>query len=130
MTTVYTKACRNKQRGMSFMGVVAVLAVVVFIAMFGFKVGPSYLEFMTVSKIAEDVSNNPELLKGSKSKVVKYIDQSYRTNNLWDLKATETVTLEKDGRLGYVVTVNYEKRTNLIGNLDVVTVFHKPINGE
>ena len=123
-------ALARKQKGMSFLAMFAVVAVVVFLAMFAFKVGPSYMEFMTVKTIAEDVSNNPDLLKGPKSNVVKYIDQSYRTNNLWDLKASETIDLQKDGRLGYVITVNYEKRANLFANIDVVTVFNKSVNGE
>ena len=119
-----------KQGGMSFLAVFGIVAVVVFLATFAFKVGPSYMEFMTVKTIAEDVSNNPDLLKGPKSNVVKYINQSYRTNNLWDLKASETIDLQKDGRLGYVITVNYEKRANLFANIDVVTVFNKSVNGE
>ncbi len=118
----------KKQRGMSFIAVFMLLAVILFFATAAFKIGPSYMEYLTVSKIAEDVSKNSEVLKGSKSKVIKYINQAYRTNNLWDLKAEDTVELKKDGRRGYTVKVNYEKRTNLISNIDVVTVFQKDLS--
>jgi hypothetical protein len=118
----------QKQRGMSFIAVFIILAVVLFFATAAFKIGPSYMEYMTVAKIAEDVSRNSEVLKGSKSKVNKYINQAYRTNNLWDLKAEDTVELKKDGRRGYTVKVNYEKRMNLVSNIDVVTVFQKDLS--
>ena len=118
----------SKQRGMSFIGLLCIMCIVAVIGMFAFKIGPSYMEFLTVQKIAEDLSKNDELLKETKSKIVKHINQSYNTNNLWDLKAKDTIELKKDARLGYLVTVNYEKRANLFGNIDVVTVFHKAMN--
>ncbi|MEE9335929.1 MAG: DUF4845 domain-containing protein [Granulosicoccaceae bacterium] len=120
----------NKQRGVSFMAVFAIMSVVFFLALAAFKVGPHYMEYMTVKNIATDLSHNDELMKGTKSKVVKHINQAYNTNNLWDLKAKDTIDLQKDSNKGFVVTVNYEKRINLIYNIDVVTVFNKSVNSE
>jgi len=117
----------SKQRGMSFMGVFVIMAVAAFFGLFAFKVGPTYFEFMTVKKIATDLQANTDVLRKPKSKVNDYIGQAYRHNNLWDLKADETIKLSKDSKRGYVVSVDYEKRTNLFANIDVVTVFkHEP----
>jgi len=113
------------QKGMSFLGVFALVSVLAFLGLFAFKVVPGYLEYMTVAKIADDVAGNAELMKQPKSKVNAYIGQAYRTNNLWDLKAQETIKLSKDGRKGYKVEVDYEKRANLISNIYVVTAFKK-----
>lgn len=115
----------KKQNGASFLGVFALMAVVMFLGMFAFKTVPSYLEYLTVAKIADDVAANPELMKAPKSKVNAYISQAYRTNNLWDLKPADTIKLSKDGRKGYKVEVDYEKRANLISNIYVVTKFQK-----
>ena len=120
----------NKQRGVSFAGVLAVVSILVFIMLTAFKIGPYYMEYMTVKKIATDISKDQELMSGTKSKIVKQINQQYHTNSLWDLKAKDTVDLQKDGNKGYLVTVNYEKRINLIANIDVVTVFNKAVNGD
>ncbi len=111
------------QRGMGFLSVFAIIAASVFIGMFAIKVGPQYFEYWTVKKVADDLAKNSELLKGPRSKVNQYIQQAYRTNNLWDLKAEDTIHLKRDKKNGYVVTVNYEKRANLIHNIDLVTVF-------
>ncbi len=118
-------ALRSKQKGMSFLGVFFIVGVFVFLGIVAFKVVPNYFEYMTVSKIADDVANNKDLMRSNKSKIYGYIDQAYRTNNLWDLKSKETIQLTKDGSRGYKVQVNYEKRTNLFSNIDVVTAFDK-----
>lgn len=115
----------GKQKGISFLGVFALVAMVTFIGLFAFKVVPPHLEYMTVAKIADDVAANSELMKSPKSKVNAYINQAYRTNNLWDLKAEDTIKLSKDGRSGYKVEVEYEKRANLLSNIFVVTAFKK-----
>ncbi|ASJ74455.1 DUF4845 domain-containing protein [Granulosicoccus antarcticus] len=121
-------ALMQRQRGMGMMSIFAIMAVAVFIGMFAFKVGPHYMENWTVSKIATDVASNPELLKQPRSKVYSYINQAYRTNNLWDLSPEETIKLKKDGNLGYVVTVQYEKRDTLFRNVDVVTSFDTKVS--
>jgi len=114
----------KKQAGLSFIGVFALIGVGMFLGLFAFKVGPNYFEYMTVKNIADEVQANTELLRSPKSKVMAHIGRAYRTNNLWDLKPEETITLQKDGKRGYQVTVSYEKRANLFSNIDVVTAFN------
>lgn len=111
------------QRGMGFISVFAIISAAVFIGLFALKVGPQYFEYWTVKRVADDVAHNTDLLQGPRSKVNEYIQQAYRTNNLWDLKAEETIHLHKHKSKGYTVTVNYEKRANLFHNIDLVTVF-------
>lgn len=113
----------HRQRGMGFATVLVIISVALFIGLFAFKVAPHYMENWTVSKIADDVAANPELLKKPRSKVYAYISQAYRTNNLWDLEPKETIKLKKDGSKGYIVTVKYEKRAKLFHNIDLVTTF-------
>jgi len=124
-----TTPVANKQRGMSMTMIMITMAVVVFFGMFAFKVGPHYLEYMTVKSIAEDVAGNSDLLRKPRSKVNKYINQAYQTNNLWDMKAADTIELKKDGDRGYVVTVKYEKRATLFRNIDLVTSFDTEATG-
>ncbi len=117
----------QSQRGLSTIQVLFLIGVFSFIGLFAFKVGPAYIEYLTVAKIADDVSQNADLMKKPKSKVFTAIDKAYRTNNLWDLAAKDTIHLEKDGKKGYVIKVQYEKRANLFSNIHVVTVFDKTV---
>jgi hypothetical protein len=113
------------QRGMGMTTVLVIMAVCIFLGLFAFKVAPHYMENWTVSKIANDVASNPELLKQPRSKVYSYLSQAYRTNNLWDLDPEQTIKLKKDGNRGYIVTVDYERRAKLFHNIDLVTTFNK-----
>lgn len=117
----------KKQAGLSFLGVFALVSMLLFIGLFALKVVPGYVEFMTVTKIAEDTQMNSDLMRAPKSKVMASINQAYRQNNLWDLRAEDTITLVKDGRKGFQVNVDYEKRANLMSNIFVVTQFKKEI---
>lgn len=114
----------KRQAGLSLIGVMVLISMLLFIGLFAVKVVPGYIEFMTVTSIVDDTQANPELMKSTKSKIMNSIDAAYRQNNLWDLKAKDTITLTKDRNLGYKVNVAYEKRANLFRNIFVVTEFN------
>ena len=116
---------QSRQRGMGMVGMMAIAGIAIFIALVGFKVGPSYAEYWTVSRVADDVAAKSELLRGPKSKVYQSIGQGFKQNNLWDAVPKEMIRLEKDGARGMSVHVDYESRTNLFGNVYVVTKFQK-----
>ncbi len=115
----------KRQAGMSFLGVFALVSMLMFIGLFAFKVVPGYVEFMTVTSIAEDTQNDAELMRAPKSKVMASINAAYRQNNLWDLRGEDTIKLTKSGAKGYKVGIDYEKRANLFSNIWVVTEFKK-----
>jgi len=103
---------QSRQRGMGMVGMIAIAGIAIFIALVGFKVGPSYAEYWTVSRVADDVAAKSELLRGPKSRVYQSIGQGFKQNNLWDAVPKEMIR-------------DYESRTNLFGNVYVVTKFQK-----
>lgn len=120
----------KRQQGLGYTGYLVIMSVAIFIGLFAFKVGPHYFENVIVARVAEELAAKPDVLKQPKSKVYQYVNQAYRTNNLWDLKAEDTITLQRDARKGYIVTVDYERRSNLFHNIDLVTSFNKSPNGK
>jgi len=119
-----------KQQGTSLTTVMVIISIAMFLGLFTFKLVPHYLENLTVSTIAEELSENTELLKQPRSKIYAHLTRAYRTNNLWDLDAEETILLKKSRNKGYIVTVQYEKRTNLFHNIDLVTSFNNAVNAD
>ena len=117
---------RESERGMSTIVVLALVSVAIFVGMFAIKVAPAYFENATIEKIVETKASDASLMKAPRSKVYQALNQAYRTNNLWDMKAEETIRLKRDAARGYVMTVAYERRANLFANIDVVTVFGDP----
>ena len=114
----------HRQRGMSMTAIMAIMGVAIFIGLFAIKAGPAFFENMTVQSIVEDTAADENLMRGSRSKVYQQLNTQYRMNNLWDMKAEDTVTLKKSGG-GYVMRVNYEKRENLFANIDLVMRFDR-----
>jgi len=115
----------TRQRGMSLITVSIILAVAIFFGMFGFKVGPSYAEYWTISRVADGVAEDADLLQGPKNKVWDKVRVGFSQNNLWDAKPKEHMRLEKDGNRGTILMVDYERRVNLFANIFIVTKFEK-----
>ena len=123
-----TTTTARAQRGMSMIGAMALAAVAVFLGLFAFKAGPAYFENLTVKSIVEDAAADAELMGASRSKVYRQLNAQYSMNNLWDMKAEDTVELKRS-KGGYDLRVNYEKRENLFANIDLVMRFDQPMGG-
>lgn len=116
---------RSRQRGVGMIGLSAILCLAIFFGLVGFKVGPTYAEYWTISRVADEIVQKPEVLNGPKSRVYTSLQKAFTHNNLWDAKPKERIRVEKDGSRGYTLHVDYEARTNLFGNVYVVTKFQK-----
>lgn len=119
---------RQRQKGMSMITMGIVVLVALFFVTAAFKVGPSYAEYWTISKIAENTAADTELLRSPKSKVYQSIQRGFTQNNLWDAKAEDHIKLARDAKKGMSVVIDYESRAKLFGNIYVVTSFQKEAN--
>ncbi len=114
----------KRQRGITMLGVFIVMAIGLFLGLFALKIIPEYLEHWTVAQIAEDTRAQPEILAQKKAKIYDHLNRAYRQNNLWDLKAEDTVVLERQGRSkSYSLNVKYEKRIPFFHNIHLITAF-------
>ena len=114
----------QRQHGIGMITMFIMLSVGIFLGVFAIKIVPEYLENWTVESIVQTAVDDPAVLKQTKSRIYNHLNRAYRQNNLWDLKAEDTVVLKKIGRnKGYDISVKYEKRTNFIYNIYLVTAF-------
>ncbi|HTL14109.1 MAG TPA: DUF4845 domain-containing protein [Thermomonas sp.] len=113
---------KRKQGGMTFIGFVIVLAVAIFFVYCGMKVVPMYTEFYSVKKSLASLASEPGIANASKEKIrdllFKRLYMSYANNVKTDALKMETTDS------GYKLVVDYERREQLIANLDVVGKFH------
>ena len=117
----------STQRGVSMIAIMVIIAVAVFIGLFAIKAGPAYLEHETLKSVVETAAADEALMRSPRTKVYEQLNRQYNFNNLWDLTAEDTVELERDGRTGYSMRVNYEKRENLFANIDLVMRFDRKV---
>ena len=112
----------RKQNGMTMIGFLITLAVVMLFLFCGMKIVPMYTEYYSVKKALAGLANEPGITNASKEKIremfFKRLYMSYALNVKKEaLKIDSTDT-------GYRMVVDYERREPLIANLDVVGKYH------
>jgi hypothetical protein len=112
----------RRQQGMTLLGFVIVLAVVGLFAYIGFKLFPMYQEYYAVKTALKSLAEEPDIGNTDPARIqqmlLRRLDISYAES-----VKKEHVKIER-GDGGWVVTVQYEVRKPMIGNLDVVGKFN------
>ena len=114
------KMRQKKQRGISLIGGLIVLAVVGFFLTVAFKIGPLYLDNSFVSAAVasldkEDVHNM------TNREIRQKLSSQFDINNIRDIDS-KLIEIKRE-RTRTLVTLDYEKRINFMGNVDVVVMF-------
>ncbi len=109
-----------KQRGMTNIMIVVILVMLAFFATAAIKVMPLYLDNFTIAGVVKSVAEDPELREKSKSEIRSLVERRLTINGL-DQYAKHTKVRPGEGVM--ILELNYERRENFYGNLDVVAVF-------
>lgn len=115
----------GKQRGMSLIGFILVLAMVLFFAFLGMRIVPIYLEYYSVvsamNGLAAERGSAQYTPYDIKVKILNRLYVSYTDNNVGE----ENIRIVR--RDGVQVRITYEVRKPVLGNLDVVASFDKMV---
>lgn len=111
----------KKQRGISFIGFLVVLAVVGFAAFVGMKLFPMYQEFYAVKAAAKGLAGEPGVGDMDPGKIKDLFFRRLYINYSETVKP-EHVKIERIDN-GWNMKVSYEVRKPLVYNLDVVGKF-------
>ena len=112
---------KQKQRGMTMLGFLITLSVVILFIFCGMKIVPMYIEYYSVKKMLATISGNPEAASASKDKIRGLFARSLQIDYVKIIKP-EMLKIETT-ESGYNLVVDYERRESLIANLDVVGKF-------
>ena len=112
---------KRMQRGMTMLGFLITLSVVILFLFCGMKIVPMYIEYYSVKKMLATISNNPEAANSSKDQIRKLFGRSLEIDYVKIIKP-EMLKIEST-ESGYNLVVDYERREPLIANLDVVGKF-------
>ena len=110
----------NKQKGMTLLGGLTVLLIVGFILTAAFKVGPLYLDNSFV-RAAIDSLAQENIHTMTDKDVRKKLNAFFDINNVRDIDTKQIKIIREKTKT--LVTLNYEKRINFMGNVDVVVRF-------
>ncbi len=117
------KALANRQRGVSFVGMIFVAAGVILVAVLGLKLVPAYIHSAQIAQIFRTIASDPAMRGAS----IKDIKTSYSkradVNYINDLKEEDIdITKEEDGRPS--ISASYSVKIPLAGNITLVLDFN------
>lgn len=116
----------RRHNGLTLIGFLIVLVVVLFFAYAGLRVIPMYLEYHALGNAMEVLKSDPGASTMSPNKIKERIKTSlwasYASNNI----KYEHMKISKSSK-GVNVRVAYEVRKPFLGNIDIIGKFDKTV---
>lgn len=114
---------RHSQKGMSFFGWLAVIALIVFGLVIAMKLIPIYLDHFAIRDMITKVNEDPTIEITSIRDFYSYIDKGMQINSIRDINAREAIEVTASGQNAYTVQIAYEVRTGALQNVDLLVHF-------
>ena len=112
-----------RSRGLSSVGWLVALVVLVSVITLVLKLGPHYIDFYTMKSVIEGLPA-AEVHRMSRADIDETLTKRFKVNNLRDFRIRDIIDIER-ARDVTALTVEYERREHLLLNLDVVITFDK-----
>jgi len=106
---------RQRQKGMSSFGWIAVVGIFAFLLITFFKVFPMYYDNFKLKSAMEAVQLDESIDAKSKREIWESLRKRLYINEVRSIQREHVTMARKDGKT--TVTVNYELRDNYVGNL-------------
>ena len=110
----------RKQRGASALGVLIGVSALVATVTLLLKLGPHYIDWQTMKSVIDGLPKNVHTM--SKNDIRESLQKRFRVNSLRDFDLKEIVTIERQKTMT-VISVSYERREPIVGNVDAVLTF-------
>lgn len=111
----------KQQRGMTFIGWVVVLALVISYVLIGIKVVPAYIEYFSVKKVLATMANDPGFASMSPAEIRNSFDRRANIDYITAVSAQDLDIGKNDGE--NVVSVEYSQKIPLVANISLVLDF-------
>lgn len=113
----------KRQQGMTGIGWVLVILLVIFFTLLTVKLFPIYYDAMKVGSILSELEDEPGIGAKSPGELMTTIVRRFNVNVVTDV-SRDDVYIERSGQMT-LVEIQYEARRNLFGNIDIVVSFDK-----
>lgn len=113
---------RHKQQGMTLIGWISVISIILLLALAAIRLAPVYLQYFRIADVIRDVPLEMQNEKSITPAIIrKYIDKRF------DVEAVTVITA-KDVKVdrqneGYVLTADYDHRVPFLSNINFVVEF-------
>lgn len=105
----------RRQRGVSLSGFLMWAVVFIFAALLGFRIGPPYVEYLTIKKQLQAIASDPSVRSGQRRDIEDAFSKRAMIEDMPSLNAKDLViTKEADG---IVISAEYTACRPVVGNL-------------
>jgi hypothetical protein len=115
----------HHQKGMTAIGWLLVLGLIAFFTLVTLRLVPAYMEFGKVTSVLESLKDEPGITGKTRSEIIRMVSKRFDVNDVYNVDP-KLVEVKKD-RGVLKVSINYERREHLVGNVDVVATFDKQV---
>ena len=111
----------NRQSGVTFVGMVLIAGLIVFVAIIGLKLIPAYIEYATVVNHLRDIAHSPDARGASPRDIQNMFKKRAQIDAIETVKA-EDIEVDKEGDQ-VVLRAVYSTKIKLFGNLSACIDF-------
>ncbi|MGD8788399.1 MAG: DUF4845 domain-containing protein [Burkholderiales bacterium] len=112
---------RAKQQGVTVVGMVLIAAAIVFGAVIGLRLIPAYVEFATIQNHLRELARAPDTRGASPGEIMRAFNRRAQIDDITTVDGRD-LEIARDGG-DVVLTVVYEKRVKLVGNVSACIDF-------
>ena len=110
----------KRQRGVTFVGMIFIAALIVLGAIIALKLVPAYIEYATVVQHLREIARSPEA-RGSPREIQMLFSKRAQIDDIRAVTADD-VEVTRDGD-SVVLTASYQTKVKLFGNLSACIDF-------
>lgn len=112
---------KQKQSGMTMIGMMFIAIIVVFVAVVAMKLIPAYTEFLAIQKILKDIGGEAGSQNMSNAEIRERFIKRADVDNIKSISANDLRINRGSGRT--VVSADYSFQTELVGNVSLLVDF-------
>lgn len=117
----------RQQRGLSFITLLIIIALIAFFSLVVMKVGPLYIENASVNASVENLMGLPGIGKEGPNGIKKRIQRQLDVDDVKSFHSKDTKIVKSKESQAWLVTAEYEARTILFKNVGVFISFSKTV---
>ncbi|SDT02795.1 protein of unknown function [Halopseudomonas sabulinigri] len=114
---------RHSQKGASFFGWLAVIALLIFAMVIAMKLVPIYMDHFALRNIITSINEDPSIKIRSLRDLNSHIDKGLQINSIRDINPKEAIKVTASGNDAYTVVIKYEQRAPMLNTVDLLVHF-------
>jgi len=112
----------SRQKGMTMIGWLIVLALIGFFTLLVLRLGPIYLKNYEVKSHLKGLHQEPLITKKTNAEIRKLLTRRFEIDSLDDTIKPDMIKIDSgEGRIK--IRIQYEVRTKILGNVDALVSF-------